>query len=219
MTRMIRLMTVAAVLLCSSATIRAQDKPAPPARPALVSLKVTVVLSRFQGEKKISSLPYTLFVTANDAEITRLRMGTQVPVPTTIVNNNNPIQSYSYKDVGTNIDCRASSEPDGVYKVLLTVTDSAVYFPDKTEAMVASASTGAPAFRNFNSTVDVLLRDGQTCSHLGRGSGQRSDHQTRRHPQRHEVTGHEGGVGAAFIAYLLPKFTFGASFASGGTSQ
>jgi hypothetical protein len=166
---MIRLMTVAAVLLCSSATIRAQDKPAPPARPALVSLKITIVLTRTQGEKKISSLPFTLFVTANTGDFTRLRMGTQVPVPTTVINQSKDsapaIQSYNYKDVGTNIDCRASSEADGMYRVMLTVTDSAVYFPDKTEAMVASASTGAPAFRNFNSTVDVLLRDGQTVQY------------------------------------------------------
>jgi hypothetical protein len=164
-TRMIRLMTVAAVLVFSSAAIRAQDKPAPSSRPAMVPLKVTVVLSRYQGDKKISSLPYTLFVTANDAEFTRLRMGTQVPVPTTIVNKDSPtaIQSYNYRDVGTNIDCRAASEGDS-YRLLLTVTDSAVYFPDKTEALVTSM-TGAPAFRNFNSTVDVMLRDGQTVQY------------------------------------------------------
>jgi hypothetical protein len=164
-TRMIRLLTVAAVL-CSSAALSAQDRAAS-ARPAMVPLKMTVVLSRYQGEKKISSLPYTLFVTANDAEVTRVRMGTQVPVPTTLFQPQTgapPVQSYNYKDVGTNIDCRAASEGD-VFRVMLTVTDSAVYFPDKTEAMVASASTGAPAFRNFNSTVQVLLRDGQTVQY------------------------------------------------------
>ena len=174
MTRMLRLLPVIALLIVTATGLSAQgagnlqDRPSPPSRPALVSLKMTIVLSRFQGEKKISSLPFTLFVTANDAEFTRLRMGTQVPVPTTVISGKEmvtPIQSYNYKDVGTNIDCRASSEPDGVYKVLLTVTDSAVYFPDKTEAMVASAATGAPAFRNFNSTVDVLLRDGQTVQY------------------------------------------------------
>jgi hypothetical protein len=166
---MIRLLTVAAVLV-STAAISAQDKPAGPSRPAMVPLKVTVVLSRFQGEKKISSLPYTLFVTANDNEFTRLRMGTQVPVPTTVFSGTDPalvkpVQSYNYKDVGTNIDCRAATEGDSAFRVMLTVTDSAVYFPDKTEAMVASASTGAPAFRNFNSTVQVLLRDGQTVQY------------------------------------------------------
>jgi Bacterial type II and III secretion system protein len=172
--RMFRLLSVVALLIVTSAGVNAQgiggapDKPAPPSRPAVVPLKVTLVLSRFQGEKKISSLPFMLFVTANDNEVTRLRMGTQVPVPTTVITGKEmvtPIQSYNYRDVGTNIDCRAASETDGMYRLMLTVTDSAVYFPDKSEAMVASASTGAPAFRNFNSTVDVLLKDGQTVQY------------------------------------------------------
>jgi hypothetical protein len=167
---MIRLMAVATVLLFSSAAIRAQDRPAPSSRPAMVPLKVTIVLSRYEGDKKISSLPYTLFVTANDAEFTRLRMGTQVPVPTTVItqakdSTTPPVQSYNYRDVGTNIDCRAVSEGDS-YKLLLTVADSAVYFPDKSEALVTNRSmTGAPAFRNFNSTVSVMLRDGQTVQY------------------------------------------------------
>lgn len=168
MTRMIRLMTVAVVVLLSSGAIHAQDKPAAPARPSLVPLKVTLVLSRFQGEKKISSLPYTLLVTVGN--LTRLRMGTQVPVPTTVISQSKdatttPVQSYNYKDVGTNIDCSASSGEDGTYKVTLVVADSSVYFPDKTEAMVASSTTGAPAFRSFNASVDVVLRDGQTVQY------------------------------------------------------
>ena len=171
MTRLIRPITVVAVLLMSSGAIHAQDKPQAAARASMVPLKVTVVLSRFQGEKKISSLPYTLFVTANDAEFTRLRMGTQVPVPTTVLSQGKdttmaPVQSYNYKDVGTNIDCRASSGEDGAYKIMLTVADSAVYFPDKSEAMATSSMvTGAPAFRSFNASVDVLLRDGQTVQY------------------------------------------------------
>ena len=178
MTRMIRSMTVAAVVLLSSGAMYAQENsgvggrvtPAAPARSGFVPLKVTVVLSRFQGEKKISSLPYTLFVTTNPAENTRLRMGTQVPVPTTVISQSKdatmtPVQSYNYKDVGTNIDCSAASAEDGLYKVTLTVADSAVYFPDKSEAMVASSMTGAPAFRSFNASVNVLLRDGQTVQY------------------------------------------------------
>ena len=164
MTRIMPVMTAAALLL-SSAGGYAQDKP----RPVMVPLKVTIVLSRYQGEKKISSLPYTLFVNANDTEFTRLRMGTQVPVPTTVISTGKdstsvPIQSYNYKDVGTNIDCRAVSDADA-FRLLITVADSAVYFPDKTEAMVASVSTGAPAFRSFNSTVNLTLRDGQTVQY------------------------------------------------------
>jgi hypothetical protein len=183
-TRTIRLMTVAAVVVCGSAGLRAQDnpgaggpQPAPqmasraPA-PAQVPLKVTLVISRYQGDKKLSSLPYTLMLTANDRQTTRLRLGTQVPVVTTVISQSKeataPIQSYNYRDVGTNIDCDASTAADGTFKLTLTIADSSVYYPDRTETAVSSAitATGAPAFRSFNSTFNILLRDGQTSQYI-----------------------------------------------------
>ena len=103
-------------------TVVAQDKPqAPPpaAQPApstvarQVPLKVQLTLSRFVGEKKLSSTPYMLGVLTN-AQKTSLRMGVQVPVNTTLYaaksdggSVNIPQNSYTYRDVGTNIDCEA----------------------------------------------------------------------------------------------------------------
>src|SRR5689334_4782013 len=60
-----------------------QSSPAAP-KPTLVPLEVEVVLSRYQGEKKVSSIPYTLNVNANGAP-TSMNMGTEVPVPATII--------------------------------------------------------------------------------------------------------------------------------------
>src|SRR5687767_1655843 len=54
------------------------EKPAPP-RPPQVPLKIQLVLSRYQGEKKLSSVPYLLWVTSNDQR-TSLRMGVKIPV-------------------------------------------------------------------------------------------------------------------------------------------
>src|SRR5262245_52595516 len=54
--------------------------PAPPPPPP-VQLKVTVVISRFQGEKKVSNLPYTFMIPTGDRQ--SLRMGAQVPIQTT----------------------------------------------------------------------------------------------------------------------------------------
>ena len=54
--------------------------------PAPVPLKVTVVLSRYQGEKRISSMPYVLGVMASGwgpGPKTALRMGVEVPVAQT----------------------------------------------------------------------------------------------------------------------------------------
>ncbi len=47
----------------------------------MVPLKVTVLISRVLGEKKTASLPFTLWVNANDCHGTSLRMSESVPVP------------------------------------------------------------------------------------------------------------------------------------------
>jgi len=163
------LLTVVIALL-STAPLGAQDGQPPASqsnRPGPVSLKVALVFSRYQGDKKISSTPHTLWVTTGDQ--TRLRLGTQIPVPTTIVNKDGekmqPVQSYNYRDVGTNIDLTAAAASEGAFRLSITITDSSVYYPDQSDTAVRStmASTGAPAFRSFNSTFTLLLRDGQTA--------------------------------------------------------
>jgi len=92
---------VFALALGAPAWVRAQDKPAgtltakPPA--AQVPLKIQVVISRYQGEKKISSLPYSLSITGGGGSVAEniaagpsfigranLRMGAKVPVATTV---------------------------------------------------------------------------------------------------------------------------------------
>jgi type II secretory pathway component HofQ len=156
-----------AIAFALSVSVAAQDGQSPPSAPsrpaAPVGLKVSLVFSRAQGDKKVSSVPYTLFVTANDQR-TSVRLGTQIPVPTTIVSDKGSVPSYQYRDVGTNIDCAANSAPDGAFRLIITMTDSSVYYPDESDAATKSttAVTRAPAFRNFNSTFTLLARDGQT---------------------------------------------------------
>lgn len=167
MTRTLK-MIPAIVVLLTTVSLAAQDGvQAPPnARTAQpVSLKVSLVFARYQGDKKISSVPHVLWVTANQNR-TSLRMGTQIPVPTTIFSKEGErSQSYTYKDVGTNIDCGATTTSDGLFKLVLTVEDSSVYYPDQSEAAAkpVTPTTGAPAFRNFTSTFTLFLRDGQTA--------------------------------------------------------
>ena len=172
--RMCRLLP-AVMLLFTAVGVSAQEsQPAPPRPTGLVPLKVSLVISRFQGEKKLSSVPYSLGITANEREVTRLRMGTQVPVVTTVFGAGQagaasiPQSSYTYRDVGTNIDCTATTTVEGAFKLMLTLSDSSVYYPERTDAAVtsATASTGAPAFRNFTSTFSILVRDGQTAQYI-----------------------------------------------------
>ena len=164
MSRIVRL-GVVCVVLALSATVNAQEKPAATAVPAttgpLVGMKVQLVLSRHQGDKKISNMPYLLQLTANERGMTNLRMGTDVPVAS-------GGGGYNYRSVGTNIDCRAETAGDGTYKLYVTVNDSSVRFPDRDKpepGSPSSATAGLPAFRSFTANFVILLRDGQTAQY------------------------------------------------------
>jgi hypothetical protein len=165
--KMIQLAAVALGLVMTTA-VGAQEKPAPtaqdkpaaspaPPRSSQVPVKVQLVLSRAQGEKKLSSVPYLMWITANEPRPTALRLGVQIPV----FSGGDNTGSFNYKDVGTNIDCSVSTWSDGFYKVNLTIEDSSIYFPDRDKGL-APAKTAPPAFRSFTSTFSILLRDGQT---------------------------------------------------------
>ena len=152
----------------------AQEPPAQGrslAAPTQVPLKVQLVVSRFQGEKKVSSTPYTLAVVANDNTKTSLRMGVDVPVPQTVFsgggqNTSAPVTSYSYRSVGTNIDCLARSADGGGFKLDLTVADTSMFVTEKSAGSPSTSTTaGMPAFRSFTSSFAVLLKDGQTAQH------------------------------------------------------
>ena len=155
-------------------SVLAQQKTTPPAEsPQAVAsdqipLRVQIVLSRFRGEKKISSIPYTLAVVANQRDSTSMRMGIRVPVPQTVFKSGGegsaPMTSYNYQNVGTNIDCAARTVEAGLFKLTMTVEDTSVFVPEK-DGDVGTSVANAPAFRTFTSRFDLLLRDGQTGQH------------------------------------------------------
>jgi hypothetical protein len=78
-------------------------------RQRLTPLSVDLVISRFQGDKRVSSLPYTLAVNANELSggngggVAQLRMGATVPVPSVVFSKDNPAGSgpVGYRDIGT----------------------------------------------------------------------------------------------------------------------
>ena len=160
---------IVALSLAMGAVPGAQEKPAPQAekRPAIVPLKVQVVISRYQGEKKVSSLPYTLSTNANDRGSSSLRMGAQVPIATTMmplvdsVGKATVPQSFQYKDVGTNIDCSAGTTDDGRFRLVITIEDSSIIV-DEGKAQPGVVVKGNPSFRSFRTTETLLLRDGQS---------------------------------------------------------
>jgi hypothetical protein len=140
--------------------------------PAPIPLRVTVVLSRHQGNKQISSMPYVLGVMASGwgpGPKTTLRMGVNVPVAQTVFGGSGdaktvPMSSYTYRDVGTNIDCGATFDQavPGLFQLAVTVSDSSLGLDSPKRSGVAPDT---PTFRNFNSAFTALLRDGQTMQY------------------------------------------------------
>ena len=189
----VRLMSlVMTIAAAASMPVLAQEKPAAapvvidkvlqtPSRretPAPVPLKVTVVLSRYQGEKRISSMPYSMGVTASGwgpAPKSTLRMGVDVPVTMTVIGGGErtpqtpqtPVSSYQYRNVGTNIDCQASFESTGagLFQLALTISDSSISLDSSKKSDAAGVVPDVPSFRNFNSSFTALLRDGQTTQY------------------------------------------------------
>jgi hypothetical protein len=140
----------------------------------IVSLKVQIVLSRFEGERKISSLPYALTVNTSGAQ-SMLRIGAQVPIatatsPVSPVGTGSQasvapqVVSWNYQHVGTDIDCRASDLRDGRFSVVITIGDSSVY-PEQPKGASTSVQNTRPSFRSFQSTQAVILTDGQTLQY------------------------------------------------------
>jgi len=157
---------VVVMLIALAAPAWAQDQR--PALPAIASstLKVQLVLSRFQGEKKVSSLPYTMMVHADDRNRNSgratLRLGTQVPITTMSRQGSDPnaplVPSVQYRDVGTSIDCTVTALEEGKYKVDISMEDSSI-----DNATGSGANAAHPAFRSFRTNDAVTLRDGQSA--------------------------------------------------------
>ncbi len=160
---------VVACVIAAGSTAGAQNILQPEKPGPLTPLKVQIVLTRLKGDKKISSLPYQLGVTANDGSKTSLRMGVDVPVMMTgfktVPDPGQQPVSWSYRNVGTNIDCRADSAASDSYKLQITVSDSSIHLEPRDGAQKGAIATDVPAFRSFNSTFTVLMRDGQTTQY------------------------------------------------------
>lgn len=137
--RSLRFTILMALALCSAA-VHAQDGPAAPSAAAApvsqqsgattIPLRLVVTISRYEGEKRLSSLPFTLWVNTNDGHTARLVSVQEVPigVPAVPTNANfvSQFRSVEYKNVGTHIVARAEQVGGGLFRVTLDITDSSV---------------------------------------------------------------------------------------------
>jgi type II secretory pathway component GspD/PulD (secretin) len=145
---------MAGLAMGAASPVRAQQGRGGAADAATVPLKVTVTISRFEGEKKTASLPFVLWLNTGGQAI--IQMGSEVPVPSTYTKDGVPSQTYSYRPVGTNINCSAAALADGLYRLSITVEDSQVFrMPTSGVAQIG------PGFQNFKAINSPMLRDGQ----------------------------------------------------------
>lgn len=167
--------TLASLLLLGSlpALGFAQDKPKTDEKSraeaqATTPIKVQIVFAEFDGDKKVKSLPYALYVNAADApELrpgwTKVRIGSRVPVYT-----GGPNGGMTYIDVGTNIDARAAHTGEGRFLLYLHLDRSWVEGEAPVPVLAPTSQTPhagefrEPIIRQFSSELDLKLREGQT---------------------------------------------------------
>ena len=143
----------------------------------VVPIDVHVVISRYLGEKKVSSLPYSLTVNAvhpaASLQVAHLRMGAQIPLPAmatptvdgkpvTGVLTTGPVQ---YKEIGTFIDASAKALETGGFELHVSVSDTSLYRrPQGAQGADAEqmGEIGLPVVRTFSASNNMVLKDGQS---------------------------------------------------------
>ena len=161
MNRIGRAVAVVALLALVAAASPAQEKP------KLVPLKVQVVFSEFEGERKVANLPYSLLANATEGargERSSLRIGVRVPIRTQTKDG----PATQYLDVGTYIDCIAEPYGEGKFALHLNVRRSFIYSPagDKKSEELPAEVEGTPIFRNFDADFRIILKDGETIQSM-----------------------------------------------------
>lgn len=168
---------VAAALAAVPSTAAAQAAQSAGTKPALESaiVQVEVALTRWQGEKKTSSLPFVLIINApsRGEGRTSLRMGVDVPVgtstssstQTTGAQGNSPRATETaksetvFRNVGTDIDGQVARVDESTFTVYVNVRDSSIFGSDPSKPPTIADPT---AFRTFNASNSLPMKDGQT---------------------------------------------------------
>ena len=159
---------VFATVMSVTAQQAQKPEPTPPPQaagaPPTIPVRVQLVISKYKAEKKITSLPYTISTALG--RNARLRIGADAPYSSTRTTAKpspdgqpaSPPVSFSYRTVGTAIDCTPTPSGDGRFRLDLTIShDSISYSGDGTPS-----PQGAPVFPTFSATNTLVLKDGET---------------------------------------------------------
>jgi hypothetical protein len=141
---------LAATSFGAAAQENAKSKP-DDRTPAVTPLRVQVVFNEYDGDKKVSSLPYSFTVNADERRArpgSLIRNGVRIPVST-------GKEQFTYIDIGTNVDCSATLQEDGRYKLQMTLDRSSIMSE-------SSSGSSNPVVRQFRAEINQVLKDGQT---------------------------------------------------------
>ena len=161
------------ILVALSPCVRAQDKEkvAESTKPAQTEkgttpIRLQVIFSEYEGDKKIGNLPYTLIVEAKDNTYgarSSIRMGLRVPIEIGSAGGSKQIQ---YMDIGTNVDGQAMKLEDERFRLTISVEKSSLYAAEQAQKPISlggrELSNEQPTTQQFRSQIELLVRDGQT---------------------------------------------------------
>jgi hypothetical protein len=137
---------------------------------ALASLRVQVVFTEYDGEKKLKSLPYVFLVTTRtreDRPEAKIRVGNRVPVYT---GGGGDRGTVTYLDIGTNIDSWAEGVGPDHYRVHLSLerswVEGSIYVPVEKAPPKSddphATDFAQPIVRQYRAELTPILKDGQS---------------------------------------------------------
>lgn len=160
----LRMAGILVALLLMPTVNRAQEQVKASNDQSISHVRIDLLLTEYDGQKKVSSLPYTIYAESylqqhhGGPPPGSLRIGVRVPVS---IDSNN----LQYMDVGTNIDCYPWTFGEGVYDLRVSVNRSSIYAPSQgeNEGEQIHAVGGRMITRNFSTDFDLKLHDGETA--------------------------------------------------------
>lgn len=150
--------------------LRAQESVKPDAKAQSTAqtpqLKVQMVFTEFDGDKKTKSMPYTsvFAATGHAPDSMKIRVGSRVPVWT------GKEGGFQYVDVGTNLDCNAERLEDGRFGLRIAFERSWIQGETQLPSDASPQAQGGnliasfkePVIGQYKTTEYLIMRDGQT---------------------------------------------------------
>ncbi len=141
--------TLLAALLMTCAFAAAQDQTKSSGQPTKSHVRVDFVLTEYNGQQKVSSLPYTMYMEAASTN----------PHPGKL-----RIRDDFHVQVETDIDCFAYLNQDGTFDLTTNLNRFSVYsaLDGQSEPAAVPTANDRPVNRMFTVEFDLGLRDGET---------------------------------------------------------